>query len=331
MKRLKFDLSECGYMPEISMLRNFTNVIAGTGATFAAMHVFFGYMGFDKTPNEATGEVPSFLDVAEYRYYIVLFLLFALVPIVSGLLRRLPALALLPACVTATYVLLLYDADVLTAGPMTFLLFSLFTVAGHTYVALCSKKRLAADLYRYVTAFVGATASLWALKVYICAPDASVRLLSILKPDEALDGLSAVWRYERLRVLAEVFEAGNHVYYLVAALSGILLSVLLAALPRLKPLIAALAVLFAGYLFYLFGWQKLSYYPMLFVFPLLLLAVGCIIYCVTPLSPSVERAGDGASEEDSGSEATSGAEEKPGEEDTPGTEGDLEIEEDTRE
>lgn len=298
MKGLKLDLSECGYTPEISMFRKFTNVIAGTGATFAAMHVFFGYMGFDKTPSETTGEVPRFLNVAEYRYYIVLLLLFALVPIVSGIFRKLPALALLPAYVTATYVLLLYDADVLKAGPMTFLLFSLFTVAGHTYITLCSKKRLAADLYRYVTALVGVVASAWALKVYFSASDAPTRLLTILKPDAKLDGLSAVWRYERLQVLAETFEAGDHVYYLAVALCGILLSALLVVFPNRKPLIAIPAILFSGFLCYLVGSQRLSYYPMLFALPLLFLVVGCIVYCATPIAPRLKKKDDAFSEDE---------------------------------
>lgn len=289
MKRLKIDLSECGYTPNISMFRNFTNAVAGTGAVFAALHVFIGYMGFDKTPNENTGEIPRFLDVAEYRYYIMLFLLFALIPIASGIFRKIPAVTLLPAAVTVTYVLLLFDADLLTKGPMTFLLFSLFSFAGHTYVSLCSQKKRAIDLYRYVTALIGVTASAWALKVYFSAPSAFERLLSSLKPDESLDGLSAVWRYERLGVLAETFDAGNRNYYLIVALCGILLSALLVALPKWKPLIAISAIALTGYLAYLVGWQKLSYYPMLFAVPLILLAVGCFVYSAVPPVQEAEK------------------------------------------
>lgn len=299
MKRLKIDLSEYGYTPTISMFRNFTNAVAGTGAVFAALHVFIGYMGFDKTPNENTGEIPRFLDVAEYRYYIILFLLFALIPIASGIFRRIPAVTLLPAAVTVTYVLLLFDADLLTKGPMTFLLFSLFSFAGHTYVSLCSQKKRAIDLYRCVTALIGLISSVWALKIYFSAPSSSERLLETLKPDEALDGLSAVWRYERLGVLAETFDAGNRNYYLIIALCGILLSALLVLLPKWKPLIAISAIALTGYLAYLVGWLKLSYYPMLFSVPQILLSVGCIVYsAVSPVKrEETAEAAEGSTEE----------------------------------
>ncbi len=286
MKTGKLDPTDLGYSPKISMLRNFTNTIAGTGVVFAAMHVFFSYMSFDKTPDRVTGEVPRFLDVAEARYYLILLLLFFLTAAVSGFFRALPALALLPATATTTYILLLFDADVLTAGPMTFLIFSLFLIAGNTYIALYAAGRWSGVLFRSVFSVVGVTASAWAFKVYLSAPSAAERLSTYLVPSAELDGLSAVWRYERLGVLKATFEAGNRWSYLAVAVCGVLLSAILLLFPRFKMLISPVAIAFVGFLSYLVTFEKLSYYPMLFTVPLVLLAIGCLVHASMGESPT---------------------------------------------
>ena len=281
MTKRRLDPTAFGYSPRISMLRRFTNTIAGTGVVFAAMHVFFRYMSFDKTPNEATGEVPRFLDLAEARYYLVLLLFFLLTACVSGFLHAIPALSLLPSAATTTYILLLYDADVLTAGPMTFLIFSLFLIAGYSYIALYAGGKWSGLLFRSAWALVGSAASVWAFKVYLAAPYAAERLSECLVPSAELDGLSAVWRYERLETLKATLEAGNRWSYLAVALCGLLLSALLVVLPRLKPVIFMLSIALVGFLSYLVTFEKLSYYPMLFSAPLILLSVGALVHSTT--------------------------------------------------
>lgn len=279
MFALKQKLPEVGYSKNISMFRKFTNVIAGTGAFFAALHVFFGYMGFDKTPSETTGEIPSFFDEAEYLYYIALGGFFVLTVLVSAIFRRFPALALLPSIATTTYLMLLFDADALTAGPMTFLLFSLFVAAGHTYVALSSGDAFAKDLFRYVFAFVGLVAAVWALVVYFRAPSAPEAFAEALKPSAELDGLWAVWKYERIEALTLTFEAGDAVHYLRIALCQMISVILLILLPKLKLLLRAVSVLTIGYLVILVGWQELSYYPMFFAVPMIAHCVAILVFC----------------------------------------------------
>ena len=78
---MKWRLPEIEYERDVTVFRKFTDVIAGTGTVFAALHVFIGYMSFDDTPS-ATGEVPHFFDQIEYRYYLILALMFALTVIV---------------------------------------------------------------------------------------------------------------------------------------------------------------------------------------------------------------------------------------------------------
>lgn len=275
--RLKFDGSEFGYTPKISMFHKFTNTIAGTGVAFAALHLFFQYMSFDRTPSEITGEVPQFLDLPEVRYYFILLLMFLSTAIVSGIFRAFPALALIPSSATTTYILLLFDADVLTAGPMTFLIFSLFLIAGYTYIALFAGGKWTNLLFRSVWALIGVVASAWAFKVYLAAPSAAERLNTYLVPSAELDGLSAVWCYERLEVLKSTFEAGNRWSYLAVALCGILLSAILMLLPRLRPVLFMLSITLVGFLSYLVTFEKLSYYPMLFAVPIMLMAIACLI------------------------------------------------------
>lgn len=281
MANRKFDPSEFGYSPMLSMLRKFTNTIAGTGAVFAALHLFFRYMSFDKTPSEITGEVPRFFDEAEVRYYFLLLLMFLATALISGIFRAFPTLALLPASVTTTYILLLFDADVLTAGPMTFLIFSLFLVAGYTYIALSAGGKRTNLLFRSVWSLLSVLASAWALKVYLAAPSASECLGAYLVPSAELDGLAAVWRYERLGVLKETFEQGNRDYYLTVALCGLLLSILLVVLPRFKCVLTICSIGLVGFLSYLVTFEKLSYYPMLFTAPIMLAAIGCLIHAVS--------------------------------------------------
>ena len=278
MKRWRLDSEEFGYTPRISVFLKFLNTIAGTGVAFSVMHVFFSYMSFDKTPSEVTGEVPRFFDEAEARYYLILLLMFFLTAVVSGVFRLMPALAVLPATMTTTYVLLLFDADVLTAGPMTFLLFSLFLVAGYSYIALCGDGKWTNLLFRSVIALVGIIASVWAFKVYLAAPGAADSLRECLVPNVELDGLSAVWRYERLQALTNAVSLGNRGYYLVASLLGLLLSTLLMLLPQFKLLLTVFSIGFVGFLSYIVTFGRLTYYPMFFAVPLMILSIGCLMH-----------------------------------------------------
>lgn len=281
MKRWKIDPTEFGCAPGISVFRKFMNTVAGTGAVFAGLHVFFCYMSFDKTPSKITGEVPRFLDLAEARYYLVLLLLFLLTGVVSGIFRVFPAFTLLPASATTTYILLLFDADVLTAGPMTFLIFSLFLVVGYTYIAFSARGKWSNLLYRSVWALIGIIASAFAFKVYLTAPNAAESLRDYLIPNQELDGLSAVWRYERLGVLKQTFEQGSQDHYLWVSLCGILLSAFLVVFPRQKVLLAICSIGLVGIFSYLVIFEKLPYYPMFYAVPIMLMAIGCLIHAVS--------------------------------------------------
>lgn len=281
---MKWRLPEIEYERDVTVFRKFTDVIAGTGTVFAALHVFIGYMSFDDTPS-ATGEVPHFFDQIEYRYYLILALLFALTVIVSKLFQRLPALVLLPATATTTFVMLLYHAKHLPKGPMAFLQFSLFAIAGCMIVTLMAKGWLHREIFRYVICGLGLFSAGWALMIYFRAPNAINELFGLIPPIEALDGIEAVQRYERIEALAALAEADHHVHYLRVALAQILSAAVVLLLPRYKFVTGLSGLLMFAYPAFLFSFSYLTYYPMFCLVPIMVFAAGCIALCLSRAVP----------------------------------------------
>ena len=272
----KWTIPKPEFNQDVSMFRRFTNVIAGTGAAFAALHVFIGYMGFDKTPDEKTGDVPSFLDVAEYRFYLILMALFALSLLTAVILNRIPAAAILPAAATTTYILLLFDANKLTEGKMTFLLFSIFVLAGNLAVSLYVKGDFAKTVLRYLLCLIGLFSAGWAVTIYLRAPGAAEALYGMTRPLEELDGLAAVQRYERLEALVELETLGFAKKYLQIALAQMITAIVTLFLPQKRFLYVAVALLSLGHLAVLFTWGELPYFPMFFVVPMIVYVIGTV-------------------------------------------------------
>lgn len=264
------------FQKDVSMFRRFTNVIAGTGAAFAALHVFIGYMGFDKTVNETTGDVPRFLDVPEYQYYLILLGMFLLSLLTAVVLNRIPAAAVLPAAATTTYILLLFDADQLTEGKMTFLLFSIFVLAGNLAAALYVKGNSSKTVLRYLLCLIGLFSAGWAITVYLRAPGAAEALYGTVRPLEELDGIGAVQRYERLEALAKLAEEGLAKKYLQIALAQMITAIVTLFFPKRKLLYVAVALLSLGHLAVLFAWGELPYFPMFFVVPMIVYVIGTV-------------------------------------------------------
>ena len=275
----KWKLPEIEYSKNISMFRKFTNVVAGTGTVFALLHVFFGYMSFDKTPNQSTGDVPSFFDEAEYRYYLVLALLFLLSIVVSAVFRRIPALALLPATATTTFLLLLFDAELLPKGPMTFILFSLFVFAGNAVISMYAEGEGARAAFRYVISFIGLFAAGWAAAIYFRAPGAAEQIFGTVKPLEELDGIAAVQQYERLEALASLDASGDVIHYLGIAIALILSIAATLFLTWNKGMARVCSLVLMGYLCVAFSFSHLAYFPMFLVVPAFAYCIGCQIYC----------------------------------------------------
>lgn len=296
---MKWSLPDIEYTRNISMFRKFTNVIAGTGTVFALLHVFIGYMSFDETPNASTGEVPKFFDNVEYRYYLLIAAFFALSVVASWLLNRLPALTVLPSAATTTFLMLLFDADRLPKGPMTFLQFSLFVLAGNMIVTLFAKGSLHREMLRYVVSGIGLFAAGWAVMIYFRAPNAVDQLFGLVPPIEALDGIEAVQRYERLVALSELAGAGNHVYYLRVALAQLLAAAAVLLLSRYRTLTGISAVLMFAYPAVLFSFSHLTYFPMFCVVPMLVFSVGCAILCLTREKPATEGATEEGTDDES--------------------------------
>lgn len=301
----KLKLPTTDYPKNISAFRKFTNVIAGTGAVFALLHVFIGYMNFDPKPNASTGDVPKFFDEEGYLYYLVLAGFFALSVIVAGLLHRLPALALVPSAATTTYLLLLLDADYLVEGKMTFILFSLFVLAGNTVGTLYANGEFHREFFRFTVCAMALFAVGWAITVFFRAPAASEQIFGMVEPIESLDGRAAVERYERLKALSEIAKAEDAMHYLRVSLVGLLSAVATLFLPHLKVLVRTLAVLLLGYTCVLFSFSELTYFPMLFVVPILFYCVGCLLYTPFEAPPAEETPAD--EEDPDGTEPPSGS------------------------
>ncbi|MBO5270352.1 MAG: hypothetical protein J6B77_06175 [Clostridia bacterium] len=270
------------FSKNISMFRKFTNVIAGTGTVFALLHVFIGYMGFDKTPNATTGEVPKFLDVPEYQFYLVLALGFLLSLLTAAIFRKLPSLALIPATATTTYVLLLFDAEALTEGKMTFILFSLFVFAGNLAVSLYARGRFSRDLLRYVVCCMGVFFAGWAITIFFRAPGMAEQMYGAVKPIEDLDGIGAVRAFERNQALAALAEEEHEMSYMILAALQFLAASATLILPRVKVLTRVLSLGLFGYIAVAFAFSHLSYYPMLFVVPMLAYVVVCQALAAVP-------------------------------------------------
>lgn len=267
-----------GNEKNVSMFRHFTNVIAGTGAFFAALHVFIGYMSLDKTPNETTGEIPKLFDNTEYIFYAGIAVLFFLTLLVSVIARRLPAIAILPSASTVTYLLLLYDADILLKGKMTFILFALFVFAGTLTVALLKKGRLHREFLRYTVAALGVMAAGWALTIYFRAPLAEGLLFGSFKPIKELDGLSAVLAYERLQALVELAKTEFAKHYLWSGVFAVLAAAVFLLLRKFRTVVRILLVLSLLYVLIAFSFGEMPYFPMFCVVPILLSFVGMMAF-----------------------------------------------------
>ena len=277
------------------MYRKFTNVIAGTGTVFALLHVFIGYMGFDKTPSETTGETPSFLDLPEYWFYLALAAFFALTVVVSAIFRKRPAIVLVPATVTVTYVLLLLDADQLTKGKMTFTLFALFVFAGYLLIAASVRGKRGRELLLNVLCFMGAFMAGWAITVYFRAPGMIEQMVGAVKPIETLDGIPAMWAFERRKALAELAEAENHIHYLVIPAIQIVSAFFATMLPRVKLLTRLSSLVLFGYICVSFSFAQFSYAPMFFLVPMLAYVIGCQVLCALP-APEADAEIDGSTD-----------------------------------
>ena len=273
----------------ISMLRAFTVFFAGLGAFCAALHVFIGYMSLDKTPNETTGIVPSLFDNTEYLYYTYIAVLFFVTAVLLSVLRRIPSVTLLPAAANVTYLLLLFDAEILLKGKMTFILLALFVFAGCAAVALFRGGRLHRDLYCYMIASIGLFPAGWAIAIYFRAPLAEAQLFGAYKPVEELDGRGAVLAYERLRSLAELMKADLYSHYLWAAIPVIVAVALFLFLPKRRLLVRICALLSVPYALVAFSFERLTYFPMFCVVPFLLCFAG--IYAFTAFDPMEEEVG----------------------------------------
>ena len=258
----------------VSLLRTFINVIAGTGAVFAALHVIIGYIDFKGKLNAATGETPKFFDEKEYRYYLILAGFFLLTMLVSALSRRLPAVTIFPAMGTATYVMLLFDESILTAGRMTFLMFSLFIFAGFTALAFYHDEQSGDVRARQMVCVLGLLVGILALTIYFRAPKAAEDILTALKPDADIEGERAARAYQRLKALSELFESTNHVSYLRVGLLHMITALVIFFFPKIRFIGRTLSVISLGYVVVQFFAEKLEYFPMFYAMPMVLVFFG---------------------------------------------------------
>lgn len=270
LQRIVRGLREEEWLGRLSILRTFINVIAGTGACFAALHVLIGYIDFDGELNEVTGDTPKFFDQEEYRYYLLLACFFALTILVSAVLRRFPEMAMVPALATSTYVMLLFDEGLLTAGKMTFLVFSLFVFLGHTALAFHWDECYNEHRARRIACLFGALIGVLAVTVYFRAPKAAEEILVALRPDADIEGEAAARAYRRLDLLAELFEAEHHMAYFRVGLLQIITALVIYFFPRRRLIGRVLSIGAFGYTVVQFFAENLGYFPMLYVMPIVL-------------------------------------------------------------
>ena len=262
------------WLGRVSLLRTFINVIAGTGVAFAALHVIIGYIDFDGKLNASTGETPKFFDEEEYRYYLILAGFFLLTLLVSSFAQKFPEIVILPSMCTATYVMLLFDESILTAGRMTFLMFSLFVFAGYTALAVYRDEQNGDVRARQMICLIGFLIGVLALTIYFRAPKAAEDFLTALKPDADIEGERAARAYRRLKALSELFESTNHVSYLRIGLLYMMTALVVFFFPKLRFIGRALTVVSFGYMVVQFFAEKLEYFPMFYVMPMVLVFFG---------------------------------------------------------
>lgn len=278
MSRLGECLPKNEYTKQISMLWVFTNVIASVGSVFAALHVLIGFITFQGEVDPATGDKPKFFDDEVYVFYLILTVMFACAPLVAYLFRRLPALALIPSMATVTYLMVLFDEDLLKAGPMTFLIFSIFVFVGYSAVTLYQDRLSGRSTYRYVICLLGLLAVLLTVSVYFRAAPAAEELMGTARPDEIVEGKDAVRAFERLTRLAKVYETSTQKAYLevgLAALASILLTLIF---PEARLIGRGVSLFAMVYSVIRFGGDRLLYYPMFYLVPLFCYYLGLQIY-----------------------------------------------------
>lgn len=271
LQRIVRSMREEEWLGRLSLLRTFINVIAGTGSVFAALHVIIGYIDFDGELNEVTGDTPKFFDQEEYRYYLILACFFALTILVSAIARRFPEIAIVPALCTSTYVMLLFDEGLLTAGKMTFLVFSLFVFLGHTALAFDWDECYREQRARRIVCLFGVLVGILAVTVYFRAPLAAEEILVALRPDADIEGEGAARAYHRLELLSRLFEEEHHMAYFRVGLLQIITALVIFFFPRRRFIGRVLSIGTFGYTVVQFFAEKLEYFPMFYVMPIVLI------------------------------------------------------------